>query len=92
MSSSIFNRRSISESHPVGIDEWPFFTTVEETRKKFEAETKILIAIGGWGDEGFEEAAGTEGKRELWASNVARMVDHTGADGMLFSYLLCCVL
>lgn len=73
-------------------DEWPFFTTVEEIRKKFEKEAKILIAIGGWGDEGFEEAASTEEKSELWASNVARMVAHTGADGVLFPSFLYCLL
>lgn len=44
--------------------------------------TKVMVAIGGWGDtEGFEVAARTEGSRRLFARNVARMVEVTGADG-----------
>jgi GH18 family chitinase len=63
--------------------EWPLFTTVEETRKKFSQGTKVLVAIGGWGDtEGFEEAAKTEAGRRRFAENVGRMVDETGSDGM----------
>ncbi|CAG8962284.1 hypothetical protein HYFRA_00005339 [Hymenoscyphus fraxineus] len=82
MRSSVFNRPKNSEAL-AGVDEWPLFTTVSETRKKFEKGTKILVAIGGWGDtDGFEEAASTDEKRELWASNVARMVENTGADGV----------
>jgi GH18 family chitinase len=62
---------------------WPFFTTVSKTRTQFRKGTKILVAIGGWGDdEGFEIAARTKERQELWASNVARMVTDTGADGL----------
>ena len=41
-----------------------------------------MVAIGGWGDtEGFEVAARTESSRKLFARNVGRMVEETGADG-----------
>jgi GH18 family chitinase len=61
---------------------FPLFTTVEETRIKFAEGTKIMVAIGGWGDtESFSKAAATENTRELFASNIARMVEETSADG-----------
>ena len=42
-----------------------------------------MVAIGGWGDtDGFEVAARTESSRELFARNVKKMVDETGADGL----------
>jgi hypothetical protein len=66
-----------------GSSSWPLFTTVEETRPKFAEGTKILVALGGWGDtESFSIAAKTEESRGLFANNVARMVEETGADGM----------
>ncbi len=41
-----------------------------------------MIAIGGWGDtEGFEVAVATKDTRKLFAKNVKRMVEATGADG-----------
>ena len=62
--------------------EWPLFTTVGETRTKFAPGTKILVAIGGWGDTiGFSVAALTPETRKTFAHNVARMVAATGADG-----------
>lgn len=61
---------------------WPLFSTVNEIRPKFADDTKIMIAIGGWGDtESFSNAAKTEETRALFAKNVARMVHETGADG-----------
>ena len=61
---------------------WPMFTTVEKARSKFAPSTAIMVAIGGWGDvEGFEVAAKTQTGRELFAKNVKKMVDETGADG-----------
>lgn len=64
--------------------EWPLFTTVEKARSQFLPGTKIMVAIGGWGDTaGFEEAAATVDSRERWARNVAAMVQMTGADGQL---------
>ena len=62
---------------------WPMFTTVEKARSQFQPGTAIMVAIGGWGDtHGFEVAARTESSRELFAENVRRMVEDTGADGL----------
>ncbi|KAF2728943.1 glycoside hydrolase [Polyplosphaeria fusca] len=64
-------------------NEWPLFTTVNATRDKFAPGTKIMIAIGGWGDtQGFADAARTAQTRTLFAENIARMVSATGADGV----------
>jgi GH18 family chitinase len=90
MSSSRFNELpstvstvSAAGSQSTAEPKWPFFTTVSKTRTQFKKGTKILIAIGGWGDdEGFEIAARSKERQELWASNVARMVTDTGADGL----------
>ena len=61
---------------------WPLFTTVKTARSQFSHGTAIMVAIGGWGNtEGFEVAALTESKRKLFARNVRRMVEATGADG-----------
>ena len=74
MSPGIFN-----EPDHVG---WPFWTTVDEIRDKFPPGTKIMVAIGGWGDTiGFSVAALTDETRRTFADNVARMVKATGADG-----------
>jgi GH18 family chitinase len=65
-----------------GPSSFPLFTTVEEMRAKFAEGTEIMVAIGGWGDtESFSKAAATENSRKVFASNVARMVKETGADG-----------
>ncbi|KAF2637710.1 glycoside hydrolase [Massarina eburnea CBS 473.64] len=62
---------------------WDLFTTVEEVRPKFPNTTKIMVAIGGWGDtDGFSAAAKTEESTKLFAENVAKMVEITGADGI----------
>jgi len=75
MNSAIFNEPERTE--------WPLFTTVEETRQKFAPGTKVMVAIGGWGDtEGFSVAAESDDTRKLWARNVAKMVEATGADGV----------
>ena len=61
---------------------FPLFTTVEETRSRFAPGTAIMVAIGGWGDTaGFETAAASGDSRRLFAENVKRMIDITGADG-----------
>lgn len=41
-----------------------------------------MVAIGGWGDTGFSEAAKTETNRRVFANNVGNMVQETGADGV----------
>lgn len=73
MQSSTFN-----EVEPLS---WPLFTTVEKVRSQFAKDTAIMVAIGGWGDTGFAKAAASESTRKLFAKNVKRMVDSTGADG-----------
>ena len=63
--------------------EFPLFTTVNEVRKQFSPDTKIMVAIGGWGDtHGFEQAAHDDVSRKRWAGQVGAMVDLTGADGV----------
>lgn len=64
--------------------EWPLFLTVEEVRAHFPKGTKIMVAIGGWGnEEGFRQAAKSEEGRRVWVDGVKRMVESTGADGKL---------
>ncbi|KAL7807504.1 glycoside hydrolase family 18, chitinase [Trichoderma aethiopicum] len=63
--------------------EFPLFATVNQVRQHFKADTKIMVAIGGWGDtQGFEEAARDAPSRKRWAGQVKAMVDRTGADGV----------
>ncbi|KAM0262113.1 hypothetical protein ACHAQJ_001854 [Trichoderma viride] len=76
MRSAVFN----VEKTPA---EFPLFTTVDRVRQQFNADTKIMVAIGGWGDStGFEEAARDDSSRKRWASQVKAMIDMTGADGI----------
>lgn len=82
MPSSLFNREDNTHDldHPV---EWPLFTTIEATRALVSPSTKLLVAIGGWGDTaGFAQAARTARGRRRFARNVAAMVEATGADGV----------
>lgn len=63
--------------------EFPLFTTIDQVRPKFSPSTKILVAIGGWGNsEGFEMAARNESNMKRWTGQVANMVKSTGADGV----------
>ncbi|KAI1074840.1 glycoside hydrolase family 18 protein [Whalleya microplaca] len=76
MRPGIFNREGENST-------WPLFMSVQEARSRFHADTKILVAIGGWGDTaGFEVAARTDESRARFAHNVAAMVRDTGADGV----------
>ncbi|GAP84408.2 putative chitinase 1 [Rosellinia necatrix] len=76
MNSNTFNREERSSS-------WPIFMSVEEARSRFQSGTKIMVAIGGWGDtSGFDIAARTEESRARFARNVADMVRDTSADGV----------
>lgn len=62
---------------------FPLFTTVEKVRGQFQPDTKVMVAIGGWGDsQGFEEAARDAKSRKRWARQVTAMIDQTGADGI----------
>ncbi|KAI2622301.1 glycoside hydrolase family 18 protein [Hypoxylon sp. NC1633] len=68
---------------PEGNSTWPLFMTVGDARSKFHPGTKVMVAIGGWGDSaGFDTAARTDKSRERFAHNVAAMVRDTGADGV----------
>ncbi|KAG0648548.1 Chitinase-1 [Hyphodiscus hymeniophilus] len=76
MPPSLFNQEDPSE--------FPLFTDVETVRSQFAPGTKVMVAIGGWGDtEGFSRAAASEGGRDLFARNVGAMVEVTGADGLM---------
>ncbi|PVI02757.1 glycoside hydrolase family 18 protein [Periconia macrospinosa] len=61
---------------------FPLFTTVADVRPKFPNNTKIMVAVGGWGDNGFSAAAQTDQSRALFADNVKKMIALTGADGV----------
>lgn len=52
-------------------------------RKRFSPNTKLMLAIGGWGDtDGFSAGAKDEQSRELFAKNVASVLDDNGFDGV----------
>ncbi len=71
------------EKLPTSAADYPLFMSVEKVRTHFEPETKVAVAVGGWGDsEGFEAAARNETSRKEWAEQVKHMVDLTGADGV----------
>ncbi|KFY86191.1 hypothetical protein V498_07576 [Pseudogymnoascus sp. VKM F-4517 (FW-2822)] len=62
---------------------FPFFTSIAAIRSKFAAGTKVMVAIGGWGDtKGFSTGAATQESRKLFAQNIKQMVASTGADGV----------
>lgn len=59
------------------------FEDPETFRKRFSPDTKLTIAIGGWGDtSGFSEGAKDDASREKYAKNVAAMLDANGFDGV----------
>lgn len=58
-----------------------FFTNVDGIRAKFPKETKVLWALGGWGDTESFKVARTAESRRLFAKNVKAIVDATGIDG-----------
>ena len=79
LNSALFNGEPIRP----GTRQWPLFAPVPSIRSQFTSGTKVLIALGGWGDTaGFEAAAKDDKSRSLWAKNVAVMVEDVGADGM----------
>jgi GH18 family chitinase len=66
-----------------GVSYWPLFMTVPDVRTRFMPGTKVLVSIGGWGDTaGFSLGARTPESRALFAQNIARMIEATGADGV----------
>ncbi|KAI9374092.1 glycoside hydrolase superfamily [Aspergillus egyptiacus] len=73
--STLFNSDSPQPFEP--------FEPVSTMRGRFAPDTKIMVAIGGWGDEtGFMEGAKDAASRERYAKNVAAMLDASGFDGV----------
>ena len=59
------------------------FKPVLDVRSMFSPETKVLVAVGGWGDtKGFSQGAANEASRQLFAKNVAKMLYTHGFDGV----------
>ena len=76
--------RSSAFNAPDAVAEWPLFSSVDTVRSQFAEGTKVMVAIGGWGDtEGFSKAAKSLSTRRRFARNVKAMVEFTGADGRL---------
>ncbi|GKZ77417.1 hypothetical protein AnigIFM56816_010716 [Aspergillus niger] len=73
--STLFNSDSPPQFTP--------FESVSTMRSRFSPGTKLMIAIGGWGDtSGFSTAAKDETSRNQYAKNVAAMVNQVGFDGV----------
>ncbi|PWY92867.1 glycosyl hydrolase, family 18 [Aspergillus heteromorphus CBS 117.55] len=73
--STLFNSDSPAQFTP--------FEPVSTMRSRFGPNTKVMIAIGGWGDSsGFSQAATDETSRNRYAKNVAAMLDSHGFDGV----------
>ncbi|KAI1372372.1 glycoside hydrolase family 18 protein [Hypoxylon crocopeplum] len=78
MSPDLFN-----QPEPEPDSTWPLFMSVPDARSKFAPGTKMMVAIGGWGNSaGFDTAASTDESRSRFAQNMAAMVRDTGADGV----------
>ncbi|TVY53476.1 Endochitinase B, partial [Lachnellula suecica] len=76
-----FANSSLFTTLPAGTYE-PF-EPLSTFRARFDAGTKIMVAIGGWGDTiGFGIGAATEESRALYAQNVADMLTTLGFDGV----------
>jgi chitinase len=59
------------------------FEPVDTMRKRFGPDTKVMIAIGGWGDTaGFSDGAKDDASRKRFAKNVAAMLDANNFDGV----------
>lgn len=57
------------------------FMPLASIRALFDPDTKVCMAIGGWGDtEGFGVGAATEASRKIYADNVAATVSALGYD------------
>ncbi|KAF9889859.1 hypothetical protein FE257_006949 [Aspergillus nanangensis] len=59
------------------------FEPVDTMRKRFSPDTKLMVAIGGWGDTaGFSEGAKDEASRKRYAKNVANIDwEYPGGNG-----------
>ncbi|KAL2003769.1 hypothetical protein VTN02DRAFT_2405 [Thermoascus thermophilus] len=59
------------------------FEPLSTMRSRFAPGTKVMIAIGGWGDTaGFSAGSKDDASRAQYAKNVAAMLDSVGADGV----------
>lgn len=73
--SDLFNTESDPEYKP--------FESVSSLRERFDPDTKVLFAIGGWGDtDGFSKGSKDEKAREQYAKNVAKVVEDGDFDGV----------
>lgn len=73
--SGLFNTDSTPHYQP--------FESVSSMRQRFDPDTKVMVAVGGWGDtEGFGEGAKDEKSRERYARNLAKVVEESGFDGV----------
>ncbi|OJJ84300.1 uncharacterized protein ASPGLDRAFT_47153 [Aspergillus glaucus CBS 516.65] len=73
--SDLFNSQSTPHYEP--------FEPVSTMRDRFSSDTKVLFAIGGWGDtEGFAAGAKDDTSRQQYAKNVAAVVKENGFDGV----------
>lgn len=74
-----FANSSLFTTDPVGT--YTPFMNLTAVRALFDEDTKVCIAIGGWGDtEGFRVGAASNASRSLYAKNIATMVDSNGFD------------
>lgn len=73
--STLFNSASTPSFTP--------FEPVSTMRKRFGPDTKVMLAIGGWGDtSGFSAGVKDNTSRALFAKNVAAVLDANGFDGV----------
>lgn len=80
--SDLFNSNSTPEYKP--------FESVKDMRARFEPDTKVMVALGGWGDtEGFGKGAESDESRERYAKNVAAVIEDGGFDGAGMSPVSC---
>lgn len=65
------------------IGDFKSFVTVDEVKAQFSTDTKVIISVGGWTwTPPFAIAAANSTSRDLFAKNVATMLNETGADGV----------
>jgi chitinase len=50
--------------------------------KRDNPALKVLVSVGGWGADGFSDAALTEASRERFAQSGVELLRRTGADGL----------
>ncbi|KAI0180523.1 glycoside hydrolase [Hypoxylon sp. FL1284] len=74
-----FANSSLFTTDPAG--KYEPFMNISDVRAMFSNDTKLGIAIGGWGDTaGFSKGSSTNESRALYAKNVKKMTDDLGFD------------